>query len=233
MKWSVGITSCFRYESFLENTIQQVSQAGWDNVLVFAEPGTDTKHTRSVQYGCWTNWICSLYEMFQLGFPDTKYYLILEDDINICKNVRVYLEEILPPLDRFGIVSLYSPDHISRKSKGMNCIHDESSLGRFCWGTQAIIFNNESIELFLKSERTFYHKLEGENKNRDSAIGMWALDSGKKVYYHTPSLVQHVGEKSTIDHDFHEASDFVGIDFDATSLLGKVIEVPKREILMA
>lgn len=219
----------------MSNTIESIRAAGWDEITVYGEPGLETAERaviRPHQYGCWVNWVCALFDMYQTGVG-SEMFVIFEDDIQMCRNVRAYLDELLPSLGRFGTVSLYTPSHMKKHAGGLNCVHDESDMGGRVWGTQGIVFTEESLGLFLSHRETVAYRRESlgvENKNRDSAIGMWAKSSGKKVYYHTPSLMQHVGVASSVGHEFHESDDFVGVGFDALDLLAnKAKVVPARD----
>lgn len=231
MKWNVSITTCRRNQNLLSSTLSCIEAAGWQNYTVYAEPGScdsdGPRVDRLRNFGCWTNWICALFEAFQLDV-DADLFAIFEDDIQICKNVRPYLDAILPSLGLFGAIALYTPSHLKKSAFGLQCIHDESYMGARMWGTQGIVFTSESLASFLTYRSTVMFRREGlgvVNKNRDSALGMWAKQSCKKVYYHTPSLVQHVGNESTIQHAFHESEDFAGADFDAMSLLDNKLQV--------
>lgn len=237
VNWAAAITTCPRDESLLLPTVLALRRGGWGDVTVYGEPGSDTLDgvkcvTRPVAYGCWVNWVCSLFEMLQAN-DKADYFAIFEDDISICNNVRSYLEELMPGLGRFGAIALYTPSHMKKLSGGLHCLHDESYRGGTMWGTQAIVFTAESLSEFLSHRDTVTYRRESlgrENKNRDSAIGMWARASGRKVYYHTPSLVQHVGRISSVQHAHHEADDYVGDDFDAVSLLGgRALIAPSRD----
>ena len=56
-------------------------------------------------------------------------------------------------------------------------------------------------------------------------IGEWAARSGRTTWYHAPSLAQHVADENSAlaihppDAYLRTASDFPGVDFDATDLI--------------
>ena len=225
MKWSVGITTCQREHNTVSQLLHSLHDNGWNDITVYAEPNAEVSSYRVVRrdknYGCWTNWICGLYDMYAMDI-EADAYVMFEDDVLLCRNLRPYLERLVPALANFGALSLYTPSHQAKKTQGLFCIHDEGYRGGFIWGTQAIVFSSASLPRFLASKNVMEHRRTqtgATNKNRDSAIGMWAKQNGERVFYHTPSLVQHLRGPSSVGHDHHEASDFVGEDFDATSLL--------------
>ena len=60
-------------------------------------------------------------------------------------------------------------------------------------------------------------------KNVDSMLGLWAQNNQLAVYFHTPSLAQHIGQTSVVwpratAGGRRQASDFVGETFDALTL---------------
>jgi hypothetical protein len=230
--WCVGITACPRTTGVVDQVIDSLRQNDWQPTI-YAEPETkiDTKDARIVRrdkiYGCWTNWICALHDMY-VNDVHAEGYAIFEDDILICKNLRNYLEHLMPRFERLGALSLYTPERQARMHFGQACVHDNAYRGDAVWGTQAVVFSNYSLAFFLSSRTTINHRRigigKGNNKNRDSAIGVWAKAENQPFYYHTPSLVQHVGEESSVEHEFHCASDFVGDSYDAMQLLP--LEIP-------
>lgn len=232
MNWSIGITTCKRNNNFTKNLIKKIKMNGWDKISLYAEPDSEVDNSvrvinRDMVYGCWTNWICSLYDMYSIDI-EADYYCIFEDDIEICLGVKNYLENLLPSIERFGAISLYTPSNQSRKSLGLNCIHDNSFMAESVWGTQAIVFSKESLCRFLSSRNVFDHRRIGygvNNKNRDTALGIWASKQGEKLFYHNPSLVQHIGKESSINHEYHYSSNFVGENYDATLLIDKKIPI--------
>jgi hypothetical protein len=159
---------------------------------------------------------------------EAEVYAIFEDDISLCRNIRPYLENLIPSLARFGALSLYTPSHQSKRSLGLHCIHDEAFRAERVWGTQAIVFSKDSLVRFLTAQNVMDHRRVGYgiyNKNRDTALGIWAKVNGERLFCHTPSLVQHIGKESSVHHEFHSAVDFVGEDFDAMTLLNEKIPI--------
>jgi hypothetical protein len=59
----------------------------------------------------------------------------------------------------------------------------------------------------------------------DAKVGQWALQAKLTTWYHAPSLVQHVADENSVlaihapNAHTRTASDFPGVDFDATDLI--------------
>ena len=97
---------------------------------------------------------------------------------------------------------------------------------------QTFFFYKNSLDLLLNNNII---KSWNKDRNIDTKVGEWARNINKPVYYHTPSLGQHVGHHSTIWKNSHpdgiqdipawgdrSASDFVGHNFDVMQLLSGV-----------
>lgn len=212
MKFSVGITTAKRENLTLDRCLVSYNGAFITNCTIFAEPDVDKIETnnkwisRERQYGCWDNWIFSLRDLYKSG-PESEFYCIFQDDIVFCKNIESYLGTIELP----KIFSIFKP-RVYSKNEG---VWSKQDRGGSLWMAQTL-FIHRSIIPSLLTDRTIW-KLSG-NKQIDNRVGMWAKKIGQQVYYHCPSLCQHIGEKSTIWNDanldnYRSADDFVGEEF--------------------
>lgn len=211
--------------------------AGWENITVFAEPGSKIPHgftgdvvSRRKQFGDWSNWACGLYELL-LTEPDSDYFLMVEDDAIVCKGAKWYLEEHLPDMLPFASVSMYCPSCYKTKWAGFyNHCHDWKSRS-----TVTIIMSRQGAIQFFSDPDVQRHRFEYTlpvpkdeviwgvqvdplNSIKDAVIGMWAYKNDLPMFYHSPSLAQHIGETSTLTTDKIDsdraADDFVGVDFE-------------------
>ena len=113
IKWTVGVITAPRKQGYyLGQTLRSLCNAGWVNIVVFAEPDSQipddfSGHVvwRRKQYGDWTNWASGLYELF-LSEPDTDYFFMVEDDALICQGAKQYLEHTIDLLGDFGSLSI-------------------------------------------------------------------------------------------------------------------------------
>ena len=121
-------------------------------------------------------------------YQEPDFVLFLEDDIefnvHLLHNLQCWSAlAINPPSNFFG--SLYDPNlpFLSRQGD-CSTVHQQAA-----WGSQALIFRHFVAEYFIKH----WEKAAGLVDSR-----MYALANRcGKLLFHYPSLVQHVGEKST------------------------------------
>jgi hypothetical protein len=133
-----------------------------------------------------------------LAHSEADFALVLEDDLDFNLHLRWNLERWSPIVGRslhFG--SLYNPN-IRSSCDGVD--HFVADPGA-CYGSQAYLFSRNAITLVLA--------------NWDQVIGMQDIKvtrliggAGLLIYYHRPSLVQHLGTKSVWGGGFHFATDF-------------------------
>lgn len=235
MKWTVGLITAPRNKGYyLDLTLNSLRVAGFGDVVVFAEPGSliPQDHTgpvvfRRQTYGDWSNWATALYDLL-LSEPDSDYYFMSEDDGLYCKNVKPYLDRILPTLGEFGTVSLYTPGRYHRP--GFLGLHDECQ-GPLTWSTLSVIMTRAGVISFFSDPDVQRHRFENifptnivwgftvdpKNSAKDAVLGQWAKKNGLPMFYHTPCLASHIGNHSTLSHKEtsweNKAVDFVGEDF--------------------
>lgn len=224
MKWSAGITTAKRKPSTFERTMSSLSRAGF-HPHVFKDWGVSIDPVflkngvteRSESFGAWKNWLEGLKEL-RASDPSVDFYAMFQDDIVLCKNIRQYLEANLWPTDNTAVVSVFTPYQYSAgKPKGWNKI----DLGRSLWMAQAYIFNPIHIDTILNDDVII--SWEGR-QNIDSNVGECLQNNSLEIYYHVPSLSQHISMTSAIYPDelmpaigLRSATDFVGEHYDTFS----------------
>ena len=203
--WSVAVTTAPRRQRTLTRTLMSLVKAGWVMPHVFAEPKTRLPlllprrnvTRRRQKLGAWPNWLLSLNEMV-LRDPHADAYLLAQDDALFARGLRAYLEESLWPVERLGVISLYTAVHQDRGDKLGFYAND---LGWSAWGAMAYLFSNASARALLRFPRIVNHRNRGPKDglvNVDSVVGQWCRESGLAYFAHAPSLVQHIGETSTL-----------------------------------
>lgn len=225
--WTCGIQTCPRLGCDLPTTLESVRRAGWYDFTVFGEPGTEQIHPNQVvwpyQFGDWGSWFSALSCMHATR-PHADFFVMFEDDIALCRNIRPYLESFLSTLPNFGTFNLYTPERHHSTFGRKPCVTDESWFGWEMWGAQGVVFSRDSLRTFLGSTMNLEYRnslIGSTNAHKDSAIGMWGRATGHSIYYHSPSMVQHLHLSSLIGSGPHQAFDFVGCDFDASQWIGK------------
>jgi hypothetical protein len=152
---------------------------------------------REPRIGAWPNYYLALGELFMRD-PDADAYLLIQDDSLFFAHagLRVYLEQILWPGPEPGIVSLFCSRSYTQPVNGWHRFD-----GNWVWCALAFIFSNAAAKRFLADRSVIEHRCAtpGEGLTKiDILIGAWAHERQVPLYYPTPSLVQHIGDVSTL-----------------------------------
>lgn len=203
--WSVGVTTAPRQSPTLERCLASLSHAGWQTPRVFVD-GELTVPTawshlprtnREPQIGAWPNYYLALAELLMRD-PAADAYLVVQDDALFCSDpcTREYLEQVFWPGESAGIASLFCSRADTQPVAGWY-----QYPGAWSWCALAFVFSRAAAQRFLADLDVVRHR-ESRRKNGLAhiswCIGQWAVRSQVPVYFPTPSLVQHIGEVSTL-----------------------------------
>ncbi len=131
---------------------------------------------------------------------DADFALLLEDDLDFNRFLRWNLERWSPMVEgQLHLGSLYNPN-VRRVDEGTDHFTADPNA---CYGSQAYLLSREAVSLSLRD----WEKVVGM---QDIKLTRIIAGAGHAVYYHKPSLVQHVGTESCWGGGFHHASDFSG-----------------------
>ena len=202
--WAVGITTSPRKEPTVDVCLDNLARAGWERPWLFVDEGTalaDHQLCLPVTYrqhkvGAWPNFYLALQELL-MRQPDADAYLLVQDDALFYdgENLRELLESSLWPDENVAVVSLYCPEPYTRRRSGWHRFG-----GKWVWGAQAFVFPNQAARQFVVDQDVVEHRWTGRLKHAqiDVVVGDWALRKQMNVYYPVPSLVQHIGQTSTL-----------------------------------
>lgn len=256
MKWTVGIITAPREtDNYLPTTLESLKNCGFENPVVFAEPGSQVPANTTVVYrrkkfGDWTNWATGLYELL-LSEPDTDLFLMTEDDAIFCHEFKIYIEYAIQDLKDFGSISLYTPSTFRRCNfRGFH----NGLKGMETWSTVTVIMTRDKVISFFSDADVQKHRFENifgvnekfwrcprtdpKNSIKDAVIGKWAFKNNLPIYYHTPSLAEHIGKYSTLTDQLSEVSngrmsyDFVGEKFSLKPWLENPVEIRKQNSII-
>jgi hypothetical protein len=199
--WAVGITTAPRPTPTLPRTQASLARAGWPEAHIFCDED---------QRGAWPTWLAGLGQLVR-QHPRAEAYLMVQDDAVFCRQLRQYLETALWPADDVALCSPYCPTPYRAAGRGW---HRQDRgwylVGAVCWALAA-----------EAARRVVRELAEVRSASRiDAHVGRWAARSGCSVWYHTPSLVQHVGNGNSAlgdeaDNALRRAADFIGEDASA------------------
>lgn len=204
-KWAVGVTTSPRARSTLDACLEHLTRAGWESPHLFMDSAVRVsgqfRHLsgtlRSPAIGAWPNHYLALFEL-TMRHPDADAFLIMQDDALIYdgENVREYLEEALWPGRQLPIVSLFCPEPYTADCYGWHRYRKP-----WVWGAQAFIFPREVLQRYLRDRDVCQHRWRSARaglKQIDVLLGCWARWRRVPFWVPTPSLVQHIGETSTL-----------------------------------
>jgi len=198
MRWAIGVTTAPRPRATLGRTLDSLARAGFQRPAVFHDDRGR---------GAWSNW---LYALGSLLLVDADALLLVQDDAVFCRGLRRYLDRTLWPDGSIALCSPYSPGPYRQPRRGW---HQQQRgwglVGALCWAIPRATAGD------------MLRDLGGVRATGriDARLGKWAATAGRDVWYHTPSLVQHVGNGNSAlgdqaINDLRRAADFVGEDFD-------------------
>lgn len=228
--WSYGVTTVpSRFNRELPLTLKSLSESGFDAPRLFIDGGQEEhlpdwvrKYERTCHYPnlrTMGNWITALWILY-LYKPSADLYAIFQDDFECSKNLRAYLESY--PYPRDGYLNCYTFPENEPERRGLEKDkvgwYPSNQKGK---GAVALVFDSRVARILLGSEHMINRPTDPHRGWRavDGGIVTGLAKKGIKEYVHCPSLVQHIGDKSSMGNARHpKASTYRGKDFDLMSL---------------
>ena len=208
MDLAIAMTTAPRRRPTLPRALTSLRKAGFhEDVHVLSEPGTfscfprpdDERtlvHENSSTRGCFGNWRYALEQL--LTRTDARWLLIVQDDAiwspgaaDVLRGEMLSRQEL-----RTGFLSSYvtGKDVPEEFVEGWN----ESRVGWLFWGALAFCMKRVAAEELLRHPRFVSHQ---GTQQVDAVVAASMLDLGLPSFVHVPSLVDHVGETSTLRED--------------------------------
>lgn len=217
--WGVAVNAAPRPVSSLRETLLSVTDQGWSDVLVFAEPGTQSVELpggcRMIyrpetiaapvyasdrlgphgKFGAWQNFVQTLADML-IAFPNANALLYVQDDVQFARNAKSLLERDLWPSQKTGIVSAYCPNYEGYRSEipKLQRVTQSNLMGALCY---AIPRDAAEELLQLPSCQTWKGSVKKQinppwkRKALDAFAGHAIKELERKVYFYSQSLVEH------------------------------------------
>ncbi len=207
--WAVGVTTAPRPKPTIDACLDSLIQAGWESPRLFVDSAVTIAERfhhlpvtfRETKLGAWPNYYMAIVELL-MREPNADAFMLVQDDIifDHRHHMREYLEEILWPADPIGAVSLYCSKAYTQPRAGWHAMNET-----WVWGALAFVFSRESAKRFVTDRGVVDHRSDpGEGLIQiDMQIGIWARRQSLPIYFPTPSLVQHIGDSSSIWLDPH------------------------------
>ena len=227
MKWAYGITTVpERRATYLPRTLASLKAAGFGEPRLFVDGDDDAKSWKSefgLEVSCryprvkaHANWVLSLNELY-LRDREHTHFLLFQDDVLTCRNLRRYLERCqLPERAYFNLYTMGGKWQERSEKRGW---YPSNQKGR---GALAVLLTRAGV-MELLSARHMVDRFQNAQRgdvNVDGGISDSFRKAGWTEYVHNPSLVQHIGDESAIGHKKHPlAEDWMGEEWDVTCLL--------------
>ena len=126
--------------------------------------------------------------------------LFLEDDLDFNLHLWHNLSHWSPLIQsRIGLASLYNPIIVEQSRNDYQ--HFFIANPYAVYGSQAFVIGRDCAQFILQH----WDRVPGMQDIKCSRL---AAEYGSAIYYHSPSLVQHVGQVSAWGGRFHWAPDF-------------------------
>lgn len=181
---SVGFTSPTLFVDGI--ALDWIPPAGYADILL--------RHPAGGQF---VNW-CSALQQLYLMHLKADYYAIFEDDLICCNNLLEYLEReptLNPNAKAYWNLLTHDVNYLL--CGGANGWFKSNQMGK---GAVALVFNRKTVKQLLSSP--ILSKLDSKLPSADGSVITALKPLGYTEYVHCPSLVQHVGEISTMNHNY-------------------------------
>ena len=214
MDWSVVITTAPRGgESTLPRTVQSLEGAGWaGQVNVLADR----------ERNAWQHWKRALELALQ---TPADCLLMVQDDVIACRGLRRYLEEEMPGDSRLAWASCWCPQKYGDRAQNgggwFRLDRGPNTCGAVCMAmprtTAVALLRSPMIQSYTWTGPRLGRRGTPEQLDKcciDGKCGAWAEQHDLRVYYHFPSLVDHIGVVSSLgspdNPPARTAANFVG-----------------------
>jgi hypothetical protein len=224
LKWAYGITTVpERQYNYLPKTIKSLKEAGFDKPTIFVDGVSGefsiyelTVVYRSSKVLAFGNWLLSLLELW-IRNPTADRFAIFQDDLITYKNLREYLDNC--KLSDNTYWNLYTFPQNELLHSGPYGWFISNQRGR---GALALVFSHSVVLKLLTDPRIMAKPRSKKNAHRSiDGVVVTTLSEHLKIreYVHYPTLVQHIGDCSSIGNRQHERpTSFLGEEYNALSL---------------
>jgi hypothetical protein len=187
--------SCPEREQLRRQTLQNLAATDWGDepVLLQIDPGATECWQERQQHTT----LLALEKCLQC---DADYVLFLEDDLEFNLHLRHNLDNWSPLKNREAtLAGLYNPNLQPQACDVQN--HALIVAPHSIYGSQAFVISRATVEYLVRH----WSEVDGM---QDIKMSRLAGGLKKPLFYHAPSLIQHVGTQSVWGGVFHRAADF-------------------------
>lgn len=206
---AIAMTIAPRRRPTLHESLASLRGAGFtEDVRLFAEPGTFDHLSRPTDartiirdnpstQGCFHNWRQAITSL--LSETDALWLLVVQDDaVWAPGSADILREHMVARQDlRTGFLSPYVTDKNAIEAAFVDG-WNECSIGWTFWGALAFCMKRATAEELLRHPRFAQHQ---GTQQIDAVVSASMLDLDLPSFVLVPSLVDHIGDTSTVGHD--------------------------------
>jgi ADP-heptose:LPS heptosyltransferase len=187
--------SCRQRDRVRRRTLKNLAMTDWADLplhIHFDTPGDGTLHQRQTR--------SSFLALKKSLDYRADYILFLEDDLDFNQHIRHNLCN-WDPISRAAapLASLYNP---RVRARALDARSNTRIVDPYmAFGSQALLLSKDAVEYVVR-------RWDAVPGLQDIRIFRLVARLGNTVFYHAPSLVQHIGANSTWGGGFHQAFDF-------------------------
>lgn len=244
--WSYGLTTVLkRRDSLLPRTLANLKTAGFDSPRLFVDdianadaPSWEREFglevtPRSPRIRTFGNWVLGLAELY-IRNPNATRYAMFQDDFVTYRNLQGYLDRVPFPGGAYLNLYTFPRNQAAIPAGSKDGFYPAAGRGL---GAVALVFTRDGVRDLLTQQHTVDRPMDPVRGHRQIDGGVWnaMLKAGYKELVHSPSLVQHIGLKSTMSSpgDNHDnqalAPSFRGEEYDALAMLPEPVPVTAEQ----
>jgi hypothetical protein len=231
--WEYAVTTVpSRVDDLLPRTLESLADAGFDKPIISVDGPCDSRLVdvlephevicRGRNIRTFAHWHMTLLELYSRN-PWSQFYAIFQDDFICVKNLKHYLTECtLPEKSYLNLFTFMENDAIvPGKTHGWHEAARAAQGHQLGRGAVALVFSHAAVETLLAQPHMVTRRRDSMrgHKSLDGAIVESMNAAGWTEYIHYPSLVQHIGEESSMGNKKHPISKCYIEEFDPLSLL--------------
>jgi len=232
MIWSYGVTTVpSRWNDLLPTTLQSLKSAGFDRPRLFVDglvQNPDVYGLPVTQRGdrirTYGNWVLGLAELY-IREPSADRYAMFQDDLLTYRNLRQYLEAVEMRERCYWNLLTFPVNHALCEGKKGFFLSNQRGKGAV-----GLVFSREAVKTLLShqhmidrvEDRTQHSRTKWERgwESVDGGVVSALSKAGYVEMCHNPSLVTHIGHKSSMEHpQYPPPPAWRGEEFDALQLL--------------
>lgn len=241
----VAVTVSPRDSNIHRRTFDSILAAGFQIVRATCEPGTVGENLgvpyfiHAERQGQWRNFANALRAGVKSQQP---YFITAEDDVEFCRGTAAFLLAAGWPAKDCGCLQLYSAMPLASYPVGRRSELDDQNALDLC-GACALMFRRDAATALLewadnkgwRGDTTATVEDPVEKKAADTFVGEVLTMLGFSVWAHNPSIVNHIGDKSTLGHDNWDRPNrrtlnFPGVDADLNKIFAEELNANRRAV---